>query len=41
MMKAISSAIDTYPAGTVFSMSFGTDESAFGGNSAQAQAQRR
>ena len=34
-MKAIDSAIDTYPAGTVFSMSFGTDESAFAGAAAQ------
>ncbi|MBO0835567.1 MAG: S53 family peptidase [Actinobacteria bacterium] len=35
MMHAIDSAIDTYPAGTVFSMSFGTDESAFAGAAAQ------
>lgn len=34
-MQAIDSAIDTYPAGTVFSMSFGTDESAFAGAAAQ------
>jgi subtilase family serine protease len=38
MMKAIDWAIDTYPAGTVFSMSFGTDESAFA-NPAAAQQQ--
>ena len=30
LMNAIDQAIDRYPAGTVFSMSFGTDESAFG-----------
>jgi subtilase family serine protease len=30
LMKAIDQAIDRFPAGTVFSMSFGTDESAFG-----------
>ena len=34
-MKAIDSAIDTYPAGTVFSSVFGTDESAFAGAAAQ------
>lgn len=37
-MKAIDWAIDKYPAGTVFSMSFGTDESAFA-SPAAAQAQ--
>ena len=36
-MKAIDWAINKYPAGTVFSMSFGTDESAFGGASAATQ----
>ena len=36
LMKAIDSGISTYPAGTVFSMSFGTDEQAFGG-AAKAQ----
>jgi subtilase family serine protease len=30
LIKAIDGAIDRYPAGTVFSMSFGTDEAAFG-----------
>jgi subtilase family serine protease len=34
LMKAIDWGINTYPAGTVFSMSFGTDESAFGSSSA-------
>ena len=34
MMKAIQWAIDNYPAGTVFSMSFGTDESTFGSSAA-------
>ncbi len=34
LMKAIDWGISTYPAGTVFSMSFGTDEQAFGGQSA-------
>lgn len=34
MMKAISWAIDKYAAGTVFSMSFGTDEPDFGGAAA-------
>jgi subtilase family serine protease len=38
LMKAIDAAVAKYPAGTVFSMSFGTDESAFGGSSA-ARAQ--
>ncbi|MFL6097701.1 MAG: hypothetical protein ACJ71Y_19785 [Blastococcus sp.] len=38
LMKAIDAAIAKYPAGTVFSMSFGTDESAFGSTSA-ARAQ--
>jgi subtilase family serine protease len=37
LMKAISGAIDTYPAGTVFSMSLATSEAAFGGNSAATQ----
>jgi subtilase family serine protease len=36
-MKAIDWAIARYPAGTVFSMSFGTSEEAFGGASASAQ----
>lgn len=31
MFKAISDAVDTYPAGTVFSMSFGVTEQTFGG----------
>ena len=34
MMKAIRWAIDTYPKGTVFSMSFGADESSFGSSAA-------
>lgn len=34
MMKAIDWAIDRYPAGTVFSMSLGTDEQAFAGAAA-------
>jgi subtilase family serine protease len=34
LLKAINTAIDRFPAGTVFSMSFGTDESAFGGAAA-------
>jgi subtilase family serine protease len=34
LMKAIDWAINNYPAGTVFSMSFGTDEQAFGGAAA-------
>ena len=38
LMKAIDWAIAKYPSGTVFSMSFGTDEQAFGGKSA-AQSQ--
>jgi subtilase family serine protease len=38
LMKAIDGAIAKYPSGTVFSMSFGTDEQAFGGQSA-AKAQ--
>jgi subtilase family serine protease len=37
LMKAIDWAIATYPAGTVFSMSFGTDESEFAGSSARQQ----
>lgn len=36
LMKAIDWAIHKYPAGTVFSMSFGTDEQAFGSKSAAA-----
>jgi subtilase family serine protease len=35
LMSAIDWAIDKYPSGTVFSMSFGTDESAFAGAAAQ------
>jgi subtilase family serine protease len=34
LMKAIDWGINTYPSGTVFSMSFGTDESAFAGAAA-------
>ena len=34
LFKAINQAIDTYPAGTVFSMSLATTESAFGGAAA-------
>jgi subtilase family serine protease len=34
LMKAIDWAVGEYPAGTVFSMSFGTDEAAFGSPSA-------
>ncbi|GAB3856081.1 S53 family peptidase [Nocardioides maradonensis] len=37
LMKAIDWAITKYPAGTVFSMSFGTDESAFAGGSPAQQ----
>ncbi len=40
MMKAIDWAIDRYPAGTVFSMSFGTSEEAFAGSSASTQFAR-
>src|SRR5256885_14372250 len=36
-MSAIDWAIGKYPAGTVFSMSFGTDESAFASHAAAAQ----
>lgn len=36
LMKAIDWAIAKYPSGTVFSMSFGTDEQAFGSKSAAA-----
>jgi len=36
-MKAIDWAVAKYPSGTVFSMSFGTSEEAFGGGSAAAQ----
>jgi subtilase family serine protease len=38
LMKAIDWAVAKFPSGTVFSMSFGTDEQAFGGQSA-AKAQ--
>jgi subtilase family serine protease len=38
LFKAISSAIDTYPAGTIFSMSFGVSEPTFGGAGAQQTA---
>jgi subtilase family serine protease len=38
LMKAIDAAVAKYPSGTVFSMSFGTDESAFG-SPAAAKAQ--
>ncbi len=38
MFKDMRSAIDTYPAGTVFSQSFGTAEQNFGGAMAQQQA---
>lgn len=34
LMKAIDWAVGAYPSGTVFSMSFGTDEQAFGGAAA-------
>jgi subtilase family serine protease len=34
LMRAIDGAVAKYPSGTVFSMSFGTDEQAFGGQSA-------
>ena len=37
LMKAIDWAVATYPAGTVFSMSFGTSEEAFAGSSARQQ----
>ena len=40
LMKAINWAVGRYPAGTVFSMSFGTDERAFGGGSAKVQFDR-
>jgi len=40
LMKAIDQAITRFPSGTVFSMSFGTDESAFGGGSAATQFAR-
>ena len=39
-MKAIDWAVGHYPAGTVFSMSFGTNERAFGGGSAKVQFDR-
>jgi subtilase family serine protease len=35
LFKAISDAVDTYPAGTVFSMSFGVTEETFGGATGQ------
>jgi subtilase family serine protease len=38
LFKAINQAIDTYPAGTVFSMSLATTESAFGGAAAAQTA---
>jgi subtilase family serine protease len=38
LFKAISNAVDTYPAGTVFSMSFGVDEPTFGGAGASQTA---
>ena len=38
LFRAISGAIDTYPAGTVFSMSFGVTEQTFGGAAAQQTA---
>jgi subtilase family serine protease len=37
LFKAISNAIDTYPSGTVFSMSFGFPEQDFTGGSARSQ----
>ena len=37
-MMAIDSAIAKYPAGTVFSMSFGTSEEAFASRAAAANA---
>ena len=37
LMKAIDWAVATYPAGTVFSMSFGTSEEAFAGSSVRQQ----
>jgi subtilase family serine protease len=40
MMKAIDWAIKNYPSGTVFSMSLGTDESAFAGKSPASQFAR-
>lgn len=40
LMHAIDWAVDRYPAGTVFSMSFGTSESAFPGSSAARQFAR-
>lgn len=40
LMKAVDWAVAKYPAGTVFSMSFGTSESAFGGRSAAGQFAR-
>ena len=38
LMMAIDKAVDTYPAGTVFSMSFGTSEEAFSSPAAAKQA---
>ena len=40
LMKAIQSAIDTYPAGTVFSMSWGMTEQTLGGHSAFSQTSK-
>jgi subtilase family serine protease len=40
LMKAIQWAIDTYPAGTVFSMSWGMTEQSLGGNSAFSQTSK-
>ena len=40
LMHAIDWAIATYPAGTVFSMSFGTDETEFAGSSVRQQFAR-
>ena len=41
LLKAINTAIDRFPSGTVFSMSFGTDESAFGSPAAAATQFKR
>jgi subtilase family serine protease len=40
LMKAIQWGIDTYPAGTVFSMSWGMSEQTLGGNSAFSQTSK-
>ncbi|MGH3414260.1 MAG: S53 family peptidase [Marmoricola sp.] len=40
LMKAIDWAVGKYPSGTMFSMSFGTGEQAFGGHSARTQFAR-